>query len=72
MFDGLKQPLTTLAARGLVHHRRTVGLAIPCQVASPQSLAPFHQTGTSLTRIQFPGVVFGAPPQEVINRGYIG
>jgi hypothetical protein len=39
----LKWPLTTIIVRGLMHHRRTVGLAIPCQVASPQSLTPFHQ-----------------------------
>jgi hypothetical protein len=38
----LKRPLTTIV-RGLMHYRRTVGFAIPCQVASPQSLTPFHQ-----------------------------
>ncbi len=30
---------------------RTIGLVIPCQVASPQSLTPFHQAGRSVTRI---------------------
>ncbi len=39
-----KGPLTTLTIRGPVHYRRTVSLVIPCQVASPQSLTPFHQT----------------------------
>ena len=29
---------------------RTIGLVIPCQVASPQSLTPFHQAGRSVTR----------------------
>ena len=28
--------------------RRTVGLAIPCQVASPRSLTPFRQTAKTL------------------------
>ena len=42
--------LVELAARGPMHQRRTVGLVIPCQVASPQSLTPFHQTPTSVTR----------------------
>ncbi len=46
-----------------MHHRRTVGLAIPCQVASPQSLTPFRRAGSSLTRIEFRGVGYGAPPQ---------
>jgi hypothetical protein len=41
-----------LIVRGLVLDRRTVGLAIPCQVASPQSLTPFHQTGTSVTHYE--------------------
>ena len=50
MFDGFKRPLTNFVARGLVHYRRTVGLAIPCQVASPQSLTLFHQTGLRITR----------------------
>jgi hypothetical protein len=64
--DGLKKrrPLASIAVRGPMHHRRTVGLAIPCQVASPQSLTPFHQTGASLARIKFRGAVFGAPPQR--------
>ena len=29
--------------RGPRRHRRILGLVIPCQVASPQSLTPFHQ-----------------------------
>jgi hypothetical protein len=44
----LKRPLTTIIVRGLMHYRRTVGLAIPCQVASPQSLTPFHQATITL------------------------
>ena len=39
-----KWPLTTVIAKGQVHYRRTVGLVIPCPVASPQSRTPFHQT----------------------------
>jgi hypothetical protein len=40
-----KEALTKrgLASKGLMHLRRTVGLAIPCRVASPQSPTPFHQ-----------------------------
>jgi hypothetical protein len=41
-----------LIVRGLVPYRRTVGLAIPCQVASPQSLTPFHQTGTNVAHYE--------------------
>ena len=42
--DGeMKQPLAVLTTRGVMHHRRTVSLIIPCQVASPQSPTPFHQ-----------------------------
>src|SRR2546421_9036951 len=41
---------------GSMHLRRTVGLAIPCRVASPQSSTPFHQAGkfsikTSISKI---------------------
>jgi transposase len=38
-----------------MHHRRTVGPVIPCQVASPQSLTPFHRTGGSVPRIMKKG-----------------
>ena len=31
--------------RGRMHHWRTLDLAIPRQVASPQSLTPLHQAG---------------------------
>jgi transposase len=34
-----------------MHHRRTVGPVIPCQVASPQSLTLFHQAGRSVTHV---------------------
>jgi hypothetical protein len=44
-----EKPLTGFVVRGLVLDRRTVDLAIPCRVASPQSPAPFHQTGVSVT-----------------------
>jgi hypothetical protein len=40
----IKRPLTTFIVKGLAHYRLTVGLVIPCQVASPQSPIPFHQT----------------------------
>jgi hypothetical protein len=40
-----KKPLTALVVRGLVLGRRTIGLAIPGQGASSQSLTPIHQTG---------------------------
>ena len=33
-------------ARGPRRHRRILGLVIPCQVASPQSLTPFHQANS--------------------------
>jgi hypothetical protein len=32
-----------LSRQGLMHRWRTVGLNIPCRVASPQSPTPFHQ-----------------------------
>ena len=38
-----ERPPVALTIRGLMHHRRTVGLVIPCRVASPQSPTPFHQ-----------------------------
>jgi len=38
-----KSRASLTAARDRVHHRRTVGLVIPCRVASPQSPTPFHQ-----------------------------
>ena len=38
-----KRPRTPLASRGRMHHRRTIGLNIPRQVASPQSPTPFLQ-----------------------------
>jgi hypothetical protein len=31
----------------LKRHRRTVDRVIPCQVASPQSLTPFHPAATT-------------------------
>ena len=40
---GRERPPVALTSRGLMHHRRTVGLVIPCRVASPQSPTPFHQ-----------------------------
>jgi hypothetical protein len=45
-----EKPLTAFVVRGLVLDRRTLNLAIPWQVASPQSLTPFHQMGTRVTR----------------------
>lgn len=51
VFDEHKLPLAIFAARGVVHYRRTVGPAIPCQVASPQSLTLFHQAGKSVPPI---------------------
>ncbi len=38
-----KWRLTAVIARGSLHYWGTVGLVIPGQVASPQSLIPFHQ-----------------------------
>jgi len=50
LFDRDKETASdSVHARGPMHHRRTVGLAIPCQVASPQSLTLFRQTGRSIT-----------------------
>src|SRR5574341_638174 len=46
-----EQPPATRVARGPMHHRRTVGLAIPCHVASPQSLTPFYQAIMSVARV---------------------
>ena len=45
MSDGpnTRRPQTTLP-RAPMHHRRTVGPAIPCRGASPQYPIPFHQT----------------------------
>ena len=40
---GTKRPGTPLASRGQMHQRRTIGLNIPRQVASPQSPTPFLQ-----------------------------
>lgn len=36
-------PLATTSRQRQMHYRRTVDLVIPYQVASPQSLTPFHQ-----------------------------
>jgi len=42
--DGIKEVAPGgFHLRGLMHPQRTVGLVIPCRVASPQSPAPFHQ-----------------------------
>jgi len=38
-----KAALPTVGWQSPMHHRRTVGLDIPCQVASPQSLTPLLQ-----------------------------
>ena len=34
-----------------MRHWRTIGLVIFCQVASPQSLTPFHQAGRTVAQI---------------------
>ena len=36
------------SVRAAVRHRRALGLAIPCRVASQQSSTPFHQATTSI------------------------
>ncbi len=42
--DGIRErPPMAFTIRDLMHPRRTVDLVIPCRVASPQSLTPFHQ-----------------------------
>jgi hypothetical protein len=40
---GKKEPPKDCSFRGPMHHRRTVGLDIPCQVARLQSLTPLLQ-----------------------------
>lgn len=44
--ENTKAPDISNLPRAPMHHRRTVGLAIPCRGASPQSPTPFHQTTT--------------------------
>ena len=48
MSEGKKAALAL--GEGLMHLRRTVGLAIPCRVASPQSPTPFHQAPKPSTK----------------------
>ena len=38
-----EEPLAGRTRQGLMHRWRTVGLSIPCRVASPQSPTPFPQ-----------------------------
>src|SRR3978361_315865 len=38
-----RRSLTPVVARDRMRHRHTIGLDIPCQVASPQSLTPLLQ-----------------------------
>src|ERR1019366_4954615 len=62
-----KRPLAALATRGLMHHRHTVGLVIPCQVASPQSLTPFRQASSRVTQLDRSSTTLHRTPEPCLE-----